>query len=88
MAGRLVFAVSAVCIIISAYATAQEEAVLIPAEETSVPVENVFRLPQNVHPLHYKLRIVTHLDDEEGFKFTGKVWIKVSTISIDQRFDK
>lgn len=36
-----------------------------------------FRLPESVKPEHYKLEIVTHLGDEDGYSFSGKVWIKV-----------
>lgn len=37
-----------------------------------------YRLPTSLKPEHYKLEVLTHLGDDEGFKFTGKVWIKVS----------
>lgn len=35
-----------------------------------------YRLPTAVRPEHYKLEVLTHLGDD-GFKFFGKVWIKV-----------
>lgn len=74
--GILFLPAAALCLLIAggpAGFVAQET--IDPQIESAV---NVFRLPENVHPLHYKLRIVTHLGDEEGFKFTGKVSIKVS----------
>jgi hypothetical protein len=37
-----------------------------------------YRLPKTFHPENYKLQVITHLNDEKGFKFFGKVWIKVS----------
>lgn len=38
-----------------------------------------YRLPTSVHPEHYRVEILTHLnDDDQGFKYYGKVWIKVS----------
>lgn len=39
---------------------------------------NNYRLPKSIHPEHYKVQILTHLGDENGFKFYGKVWIKVN----------
>lgn len=36
-----------------------------------------YRLPTAVHPEHYKLEILTHLGDDNGFKFYGRVWIKI-----------
>lgn len=57
---------------------AAEEVVAVQHQQDDDDLNNVFRLPKHVQPINYKLRIVTHLGDEEGFKFTGKVWIKVS----------
>lgn len=39
-----------------------------------------YRLPLTVHPEHYKLEVITHLNDSvsDGFRFSGRVWIKVS----------
>lgn len=80
MAGRQLFLSAAtLCVFLISGYSAWAQDVEAVAEEAAV-AENVFRLPANIHPLHYKLRIVTHLDDEEGFKFTGKVWIKVSGV--------
>lgn len=77
---RRFVACAAFCMLICAFLTSAQVEETIGEEigDSEISAVNVFRLPQNVHPLHYKLRIVTHLDDEEGFKFTGKVWIKVS----------
>lgn len=80
MAGGQFLLFAALCILIARAQEAQDDTAIVAAGE-----ENVFRLPEFVHPLHYKLRIVTHLDDEEGFKFTGKVWIKVSKQEVDLR---
>lgn len=38
-----------------------------------------YRLPHSVHPEHYRVEILTHLNDnDQGFTYYGKVWIKVS----------
>ncbi|KAJ6638815.1 Aminopeptidase N [Pseudolycoriella hygida] len=37
-----------------------------------------YRLPTSLKPEHYKLQVVTHLGDNDGFKFSGKVWIKIT----------
>lgn len=37
-----------------------------------------YRLPQTVHPEHYKLEVITHLNDtNDGFRFSGRVWIRI-----------
>lgn len=88
MAGQrfLLFAVaaSALCILMTQALQDGTDSLIVPPIESE---KNVFRLPEYIHPLHYKLRIVTHLDDEEGFKFTGKVWIKVSMQDTVKRVD-
>lgn len=45
-------------------------------KEASSP--DVYRLPSSVLPEYYKLKVLTHLNDTNGFKFLGNVWIKVS----------
>lgn len=57
-----------------ASATAGSEATIA---KTDVPSE-VYRLPQTVFPEYYKLNVLTHIDDEEGFRFFGNVSILVS----------
>lgn len=52
---------------------------VIESEQTNTTGD--YRLPTNVHPEHYKVKILTHLGDENGFIFKGKVWIKVSVSS-------
>lgn len=47
--------------------------------KTDVPSE-VYRLPQTIFPEYYKLNLLTHIDDEEGFRFLGNVSILVSLI--------
>lgn len=51
------------------------------AAKTDVPSE-VYRLPQTIFPEYYKLNLLTHIDDEEGFRFLGNVSILVSFIVI------
>lgn len=41
-------------------------------------VYNTYRLPTSVTPENYKLEVITHLNDTEGFVFRGNVWITVS----------
>lgn len=47
------------------------------AAASDVPSE-VYRLPQTVFPEYYKLFLLTHIDDDEGFRFLGNVSILVS----------
>lgn len=51
-------------------------------EEVTPSVDNVvydsYRLPTAVRPENYKLEVITHLNDTEGFLFRGAVWITVS----------
>lgn len=35
------------------------------------------RLPKSITPDHYKLKILTHIEDEKPFQFFGDVSIKV-----------
>lgn len=39
-----------------------------------------YRLPRSVFPEYYALNILTHINDEEGFKYYGDVRIKVRRI--------
>lgn len=39
-----------------------------------------FRLPETFVPENYRLKVITFLnEDNQGFKFQGKVWITVSS---------
>ncbi len=46
-------------------------------DELDVKTHNSYRLPTSVRPEHYKLEVITHLGDDDGYEFSGKVWIKV-----------
>lgn len=51
-----------------------------------------YRLPKTFHPENYRLEIITHLNDEDNFKFYGKVYIRVSSslltiLCFDSSFD-
>lgn len=37
-----------------------------------------YRLPKSIRPDYYKLNVLTHINDDEGFKFIGDVAIKVN----------
>lgn len=37
-----------------------------------------YRLPKSIRPDYYKLNVLTHINDDEGFKFIGDVSIKAS----------
>lgn len=52
-----------------------EDAPLTPPHEE--PVYESYRLPTAITPEHYKLEVLTHLNDTEGFVFRGSVWITV-----------
>lgn len=39
-----------------------------------------YRLPVNIQPKHYKLQVLTHIDDDRGFEFSGKVFITLKAI--------
>lgn len=62
---------------------ADELTTLPPATTVTTSTEPgaEYRLPKNVHPEHYKLEVITHLNDSDsdGFRFSGRVWIKVGT---------
>lgn len=51
-------------------------------EEANVEeaIYDSYRLPTAVTPENYKLEVVTHLNDTEGFVFRGLVWITVSAV--------
>jgi hypothetical protein len=57
------------------HATAADDAPLVPPNEESV--YDSYRLPTAVTPEHYKLEVITHLNDSQGFLFYGSVWITV-----------
>lgn len=47
----------------------------------TVPTEDTYtsyRLPTAFRPEHYGLQVLTHLGDEKGFMFSGRVLIRVS----------
>lgn len=52
-----------------------EDAPLTPPEETSS--YDSYRLPTSITPENYKLEVITHMNDTEGFVFRGSVWITV-----------
>lgn len=52
-----------------------EDAPPLPPSEESV--YDSYRLPTAVTPENYKLEVLTHLNDTEGFLFRGSVWITV-----------
>lgn len=38
-----------------------------------------YRLPKTFHPENYRLKVITHLDEDgQGLRYTGKAWILVS----------
>lgn len=43
---------------------------------------NEYKLPLAIQPRNYKLEVETHLGDDEGFRFRGRVWITVSKIRV------
>lgn len=47
-----------------------------PSEDA---VYDSYRLPTAITPENYKLDVITHLNDTEGFIFRGSVWITVRT---------
>lgn len=49
------------------------------ADET---IYDSYRLPTAITPENYRLEVVTHLNDTEGFVFRGIVWITVRTVKI------
>lgn len=50
---------------------------VVAASSESVAYDS-YRLPTTVTPENYKLEVITHLNDTEGFLFRGAVWITVS----------
>lgn len=51
------------------------------APKVFVPPEK-YRLPRTIFPELYKLNILTHINDDEGFKFYGDVRIKVNLFGL------
>lgn len=51
---------------------------LQPPSVTPPAVYDDYRLPTAITPENYKLNVITHLNDTEGFIFRGSVWITVS----------
>ncbi|XP_055379130.1 aminopeptidase N-like [Condylostylus longicornis] len=43
-------------------------------------VYDYFRLPRAIKPELYRLEIITHLNDKEGFEFNGKVYIDLNIV--------
>lgn len=50
---------------------------VVESVEEKVIYDN-YRLPKAVTPENYKLEVITHLNDTQGFRFRGAVWITVS----------
>lgn len=48
------------------------------AATKEIEVYDSYRLPTAVTPENYKLEVITHFNDTEGFLFRGAVWITVS----------
>lgn len=66
-----------VFLLVSYTAAEGEDAPLVPPQEDSV--YDSYRLPTAITPENYKLDVITHLNDTEGFVFRGSVWITVRT---------
>lgn len=46
-------------------------------------ISDAYRLPKTFHPENYRLKVITHLDEDgRGHRFTGKVWIAVSILKL------
>lgn len=71
-------AVCAFALLLCHRAVANDAQVDAPVEDK---IYNTYRLPTAITPENYKLQVVTHLNDTEGFIFRGSVWITVSTSS-------
>lgn len=58
---------------------------LYPVDTTAANKELLsgddYRLPTAFTPEYYKLEVITHLGDTEGFRFNGNVRIKVSGVN-------
>jgi hypothetical protein len=52
----------------------ENAALQLPNEDA---VYDSYRLPTAITPENYKLDVITHLNDTEGFVFRGSVWITV-----------
>lgn len=51
----------------------------------SVTMESTYtsyRLPTAFRPEHYGLQVLTHLGDDKGFMFSGRVLIRVSSVYV------
>lgn len=52
----------------------------VPSAEDAI--YDSYRLPTAITPENYRVEVVTHLNDTEGFNFRGIVWITVRTAEI------
>uniref|UniRef100_A0A1B0GH90 Secreted protein n=1 Tax=Lutzomyia longipalpis TaxID=7200 RepID=A0A1B0GH90_LUTLO len=52
--------------------------ILVTAMKIDIKEEKPYNLPGDIIPERYRLAVVTHINDDEGFRFTGKVWISLS----------
>lgn len=55
----------------------------VPADDA---IYDSYRLPTAITPENYRLEVITHLNDTEGFIFRGIVWITVRTFQMDKYF--
>ncbi|XP_055525327.1 aminopeptidase N-like [Wyeomyia smithii] len=66
-------AMNAVILLVAAFVTLAGSA-SVSVTETSY---TSYRLPKAFHPEHYDLQVLTHLGDERGFTFHGRVLIRM-----------
>lgn len=63
------------CIFLICHTLAADD--VVAPTEVEDKVYDDYRLPTAITPENYKLEVITHLNDTEGFLFRGSVWITV-----------
>lgn len=69
-----------ICLLLATIATAIFP--IDPKADKELLAGDEYRLPTALTPDYYKLEVITHLGDTEGFRFNGNVRIKVSLAQI------
>lgn len=73
------FAIVLLCFTLAIRHGFADNEVAMPEDKDEV--YDSYRLPTAVSPENYRLEVITHLNDTEGFAFKGIVWITVRTRS-------
>lgn len=68
------FRIAAIAFILLLFHRALADSIDAQPDDT---IYDTYRLPKAITPENYKLFVITHMNDTEGFVFRGSVWITV-----------